>query len=194
MKLSQFKGSNVRKKFQFVNGELQETFVGEQISGDINFYSLDIERLETINNEVISKMDDKDTNELLMFKVIPYITDVECDITFDEFMAMMKSPSKSFMAFAGEIVASINEMFNTIGELSQVVFATSEISNAIVAEEKEVVNTEIKEVENKVESNSEEVDIDTETLLDDLYEQLGKTSNREDRKKLIKRIADLQKS
>jgi hypothetical protein len=108
MKLSQFKGSNIRKKFQFVNGELQDTFVGEQISGDINFYALDIDMLETINNKVISKMDDKDSNELLMFKIIPYITDVECDITYDEFEAMMKSPSKAFMAFAGEIVASIN--------------------------------------------------------------------------------------
>jgi hypothetical protein len=85
-------------------------------------------------------------------------------------------------------------MFNTISELSQIIDNTSEITNAIVPEVKRVVNTEIKEVENKVESNSKETDIDTEALLDGLYEQLGKTSNREDRKKLIKRIADLQKS
>lgn len=195
MKLSQFKGTNIRKKLQFINGELQEVIASEQINGDINFYSLDIDKLEVINNEVIGKLDESDSSELLMYKIIPYITDVECDVTFDEFMMMIKSPSNSFMAFSQEIITSINEMFSTIGELSKVIETSTELSNAIIAEDGNSVNTEVEEVKDKVENNvSEETDLDKEALLDNLYEQLGKTSDRENRKKLIKRITDLQKS
>lgn len=192
MKLSQFKGLNIKKRLQFVNGELKETFVGEQIDGDIDFYVLDIEKLEVINNEVVSKLEDSDSTDLMMYKIIPYITNVECDVTFEEFMLMMKSPSKAFMAFAGEIVASINEMFVTIGELSKVIEETSKLTDVTTAPVKESVDAEKKEV--KVENIiSKDAELDTEVLLDNLYEKLNKTSNREERKKLIKRISDLQK-
>jgi hypothetical protein len=193
MKLSQFKGSNIRKKIQFVNGELQNTSVVEQVNGDINFYALGIDGLEKINNEVISKMSDEDSNDLLMYRVIPYITDVECDITFNEFMQMMDNPSKSFIAFINEVAISINEMFGTIEELASVIDNTVELSNNIIANNNESVNTE--NTKNEYETNiSEDTDLNTEALLDNLYEQLSKTSNREDRKKLIKRISDLSKS
>lgn len=193
MKLSQFKGTDVRKKLQFINGESKEVLVDEQVNGDINFYSLNIEKLEVINNEVVNKLNDGDSSELLMYKIIPYITDVECDLTFDEFMLMMNNPSKAFTSFAQEIVASINEMFSTVGDITKILETSTELSNAILPQETESVNTKVEEIKVENSISEESADLDKETLLDNLYEQLGKTSDREERKILIKRITDLQK-
>lgn len=203
MKLSQFKGSNIRKKMQFINGEMKEAVLAnEQINGDINFYELSIDKLEVINNEVINKLKDGDNNEFLMYKLIPYVSDVECDMTFDEFMEMMNNPSRAFVAFTKEIMASINDMFGTIDELSKAIDSTNQlISNPIMTEKTENVNSEIEKVEEKVEdevkienniSKEDGADLGIEILLDNLYEQLRNTSDRTERKKLIQRITDLQ--
>lgn len=135
MKLSQLKGTNIRKRLSFSNNKVKEEEVKiQEIDGEINFYKLDMEKLETINNEVISSLKDGDSNELLMFKIMPYVTDVECDVTYDEFSTMLKYPSEMFTAFATELVLSLNDMFSSVEELVE---TTNTIKEGIeeVAEE-----------------------------------------------------------
>lgn len=107
MKFSDFK---VNKKIIF---EQEDVIIrnGEDMAGEIIFYELDFDKLVEINEKVIQHLVDEN-DEKILFMLIPYLTNVEMDVKYEEFHNMVKIPTTKLMIFIDEIVNSIDELYD----------------------------------------------------------------------------------
>lgn len=150
MKLSQFKANTIKKKLTFVNGEIVETIPERVFEGEVEFYELNLKKLQEINEKVVQDLKEEDSNELFLYKIIPFVTDVECDCTFDEFMDLMSAPTKEFISFLEALLVIVGELFDMLNELKDVQQSAKLVTEDITSKFKELPRTDeevIEEVE-----------------------------------------------
>lgn len=116
MKLSDLKLKTGTKKLIFKDGEIVREDT-QKLKGVIEFYEPNLQQLIDINEKVIDNLeiDDKDNNSLIMFKSIPFLCDIEIDVTYEEFQEMLAQPSNEFVAFMEQIGDSVDTL-KQIGE------------------------------------------------------------------------------
>jgi hypothetical protein len=202
MKLSQFKRNSVKKIMKFVNGEIQYiTPQTEKINGEISFYDLDIFRLNLINEKVVMNLKEEDTNDYFMYKLIPFVSDVEVDVTFDEYLEMIMLPSDEFTSFMDLFLKIIEEMFALLDNLVETHKTAEEVGENISAleniipqevEEVNIENNENVDIEKTDIIEDEEESISVEVQIEQLFQKLTTTTDREERNKIIQNITDLQ--
>jgi hypothetical protein len=172
MKLSDFKKSGISKTVKFVNGKMEIT-ESENLNGDIKFYEIDVDRLMKINEEITNNVAKDAEDAEFMFRVLPFLCDVEMDLTIEEFKTLLEKPSKSFAEFLDIIFEMVNEIFNLLKTLTTIKTRTEDA-------QKSFDNIIVKQ-----ESPQEE--------LERLYEDLNTITDKEEKKATIKRIAELEK-
>jgi hypothetical protein len=174
MKLSQYKSINVVRKLQYVNGEAIIKNIVD-FNGEIGFYATDIDRLTKINEEIIQKIE-KISNDEITYKFIPYLCDVECDISFEEFTEMLEHPTQQFIDFMTLIAKSMNDIFEMLDSIANMSETTENVQVTV----------------NRIQENIPETIISEEEQLDELYSALSKTSDKDIRKSLIRQITELE--
>jgi hypothetical protein len=164
MKLSQF---GINKTIKFVNDEVQ---IEEDQINEINFYNLTYDIIESINNNVIQKLNGAETDEELTFKIIPYICDLEMDKPFEYFINLSKVPPKQFTYFLEAVIDIVNDLFDASERLPELQKKTEKLNSKMPA---------MKETK--------------EQKLEKLYNELSIVGiSKEKRKSLIKEISILE--
>jgi hypothetical protein len=108
MLLSEFKINN---KIKFNNGEVNIEF--NNLDGkEVKFKTLNIELLKKMNDEILSKINGADINETL-YLILPYLTDLEIDISLEEFEKMVQLPSKEFVQLCEALIDEISLLIDT---------------------------------------------------------------------------------
>lgn len=186
MKISQFKGNGISKKLQF--GEYINVLENENLRGEINFYDIDVAKLAKINKDVILKLNITDTNELFMYELISEISDVEVDVTFEEFTDMLNCSNAKFTAFMNEVVLAIGEIFTLLDNL-QKSKSNSETVTKSITDKVGAVETFEENMRVIVENEN---NLNVEKVLEDLYEKLSSAKNKEEKKELINQISVLE--
>jgi Ca2+-binding EF-hand superfamily protein len=167
IKLSQFENTGITKKINFVNGQI-EVMQPNKLDGEVQFFDIQ-ERIEEINN-IIQSLKGKESKEEITYKLLPVITDVEDDITYDRFLNMMAKPSTEFSFFLDALVETINDLFTRAENMQN-------IKNNVESISKKVPNLQIQET--------------PEEELERLMGELPKINNKEIRKKIFRRVAEL---
>lgn len=177
IKLSQLKKRTIRK-LSFVEGEAVSQGLDTVLNGDLIFYELGKEKVE----EITKKLDGKEkSDEDVIFELIPLLSDIEVDVTFDEFKAMLVEPSKEFAMFLSNIISMIKDLFELVEEVAKMQNNSQTITNGIA--KLSTIETEIEDV--VIETKEEK--------LERLYEELSVA--REDvlkRNEILKEIMSLQ--
>jgi hypothetical protein len=168
MKLSDFKKTNLAKKLQFVDGEA--TLIEyDKLDGDINFYSLDENVFNKIGDEVIKNLSPNEKDEVFVYKLIPYLCDIEVDISMEEFEDFLKSTNKNFIKFMETIMQLVNDTTSMADSINNIEKTAKEIGNKLDV----VVETD-------------------EQKLDRLYEELEKADNRNSKRRILREINILE--
>ena len=105
MKLSDLKGIS---KFKFIDKILSK--VEDKCEGkEIEFYNIDLESVNKIKTE-------NDGDDFL-YKLVSVISNVETDVTFEEFNKMVMFPSIPFRQFIEQLLEHYKNMFRNAKEL-----------------------------------------------------------------------------
>jgi hypothetical protein len=166
MKLSDFKLKKVLKKIVFVDNKT-EILDNMEINGEVSFYAINEEVIINIHNVMKNSISEGVADDEVAFAIIPFVCDIEVDVTLDDFSEMLKSPSKQLMDFMSLVLESMRNALDTIKTLSNI--------------EKNV--QEIIEEDPKTAK---------ENLLNELYSQLSETTDREIKIQLLRNIANLE--
>jgi DNA-binding transcriptional regulator YbjK len=101
--------------------------------------------------------------------LIPYLCEVEVDVTFEQFEEMLKSTNKNFLSFVEVILNLINDgisMASSVEKIESVTKSITEKTNIIV-----------------------ETD---EDKLQRLYNEYGEAKNRYEKRRLMREIESLE--
>jgi hypothetical protein len=170
MKLSQFK---VNKTLRFGNGVTE--VLENEINGEVQFYNLTYDVIEKLNNEVIQKLDGSETDNVFVYKVLPFICNVEVDLTQDEFLNLCKVPGSSeFTFFLEAIIDVVNSLFDSTERLS------------VLQEKAEVMNNKLPEFQSRVNVETPQQEFDR------LMGELPKVNDKQERIKMFARMNELQ--
>jgi hypothetical protein len=117
MKVSEFK-ININKKMTFKNGEVEveKTVLEDK---EVNFKELNMELMKKMFNEIMSKITDDTTENEILFLTLPYLTDIEIDIPFEEFDKMVELPSKEFCMLCDSLIDEIGLIIDTSKSIVQ---------------------------------------------------------------------------
>jgi hypothetical protein len=122
----------IQKKIEIRDGVPQ--WVTHKLDGDIFFYDpTEKELAKEINEEVIQKLKGNETEEQISFLLLPYITNVENDISFERFIKLMNSKNPIVLMLQEGVISIIKEIFD-------------------YAEHMEEFNSENKDLLNKIEA------------------------------------------
>lgn len=162
MRISTLKSGRICK---FIAGVLEKVR-DNKINGEFEIYS--------INKEIVNKVAElrekiKDETELF-YNIIPIISNVEMDVSLQEFKDMMDCPSNQFIEFINQIISVVGEMFGT----------SKTIAN---------LNNTVKNLKSEL-PKPEELNKTKEELLNNLYSQLSTPEIKSDKDK---RMAILDK-
>lgn len=188
MKLSQFKSCEVSRKMRISNEDIIVEGKAE-IDDTVTFYEINMERLHKCDMNVISQLSLTDSNDLFMFKLIPYLSDVEVDVTFEEYVEMMKNTNVKFSAFMQEIVIGIGEMFDMLDTLKNAKDASENVSKIIAKKVGKAEAFEDMMDKMVVEKNAEKSKADE---IESLYDSLLSVTDREEIKSIHKKIFELE--
>jgi hypothetical protein len=168
MKLSSFKLNTVKKTLSFKGGESTIESVGSSFYGDIHFFDISEQMLINIYDNVMAKLGDVDFDDTeFAYHILPYICDIEVDVSLDEFNKMVDNPSKQFVDFVGVVTDSIREMLEMINSIS--------------------------EIKNKTQSFQVDIKVLKQEELDELYNQLPTISDRKEKRDILAKINELEK-
>lgn len=123
MKLSDFKQKLYSKKISFVDGSMSVAEEKSALNGEINFYELDADRINSIYEGVIKGKENIEdmSNETFIFTLMPYICDIEIDVDGDEFEKMMENPNAELIQLMSFFMSSLKDILsilNTFGNMS----------------------------------------------------------------------------
>lgn len=140
MKLSQFKKIDNKKKLTFyANGTSEITTPERHIVGEVNFVEISGDMLDLLIETFASE--ENQNNEIqLIYTLIPLISDIEMDITLEEFVELYDNPSTEFMQLATVIMESINEIANKFAIYKRILEETNKAD-----EMKELIDSSDKE-------------------------------------------------
>lgn len=116
VKLSQFKMRET-KKIAF-SGIKTDVVYQNEIDGEIEFYELSIELIEKITKEIMPKLQSYENYELL-YNILPYICNIDIDITYIEFegMLMMSWKTNQLKVFIEEVNVTLKTIMESVYEL-----------------------------------------------------------------------------
>lgn len=152
------------------DGILKE--VDKKLDGkQLEFYSLDVKAIKNLKDI------DKEDEISFIYKVIPYISNIEMTIDSNEFRSLCEAPTPQFLSLIDAILEHIKNLHKT-----------TTVTNSIdskVQELKELYKiNEIQELE-PVKTKEE--------MLEELYSELGTVrDDKEKRKEILKKINDLE--
>jgi hypothetical protein len=115
MKISEFK---INKKIIFNNGQVKVE-KNNLNNKEVDFKELDLTLLKGLQDGILSKISDSKDNTEVLFLTIPYLTDLEMDISFEEFKKMLELPSKEFCQLCEAIIDEINLIIETSKSIEQ---------------------------------------------------------------------------
>lgn len=115
MKISEFK---INKKITFNNGEVKVEKNNLE-NKEVNFKELNILLLKELQDKILSKITGTTNNVEVLFLTLPYLTDLEIDISFEEFEKMVQLPSKEFCQLCEAIIDEINLIIETSKSITQ---------------------------------------------------------------------------
>jgi hypothetical protein len=165
MKLSELRVKEAKKKITFIEGKMEvEDF--QSINGDIDIFDLDTEVLNSINENVVKQMEKLEDNSEFMYRLIPYVCDLELDIPYNEFLEMLDNPSKAFVGFVNIIVELISDLFEMLESVENIVATSNKVQEKTIMSE--------------------------EQQLEMLYDKLNESTDKEDKKKIIGMINALE--
>jgi len=148
MKLSNFL---IEKKIIFDGGEIPK-ITSPSLEGEITIHNLTKDRIELMNKEVIQKFKGKESDEMLTYKLFPYITDLEVDVSFEVFQDMLSlPPSNAFAVLLDAVIDSMNDLFKKAETVTNSNNKAKEMMKNEMAVPKEKTKEEIKiELENEL--------------------------------------------
>jgi hypothetical protein len=165
MKLSELRVKEAKKKITFIEGKMEvEDF--QSINGDIDIFDLDTEVLNSINENVVKQMEKLEDNSEFMYRLIPYVCDLELDIPYNEVLEMLDNPSKAFVGFVNIIVELISDLFEMLESVENIVATSNKVQEKTIMSE--------------------------EQQLEMLYDKLNESTDKEDKKKIIGMINALE--
>lgn len=102
-----------KTKLVFKNGKPE--IIKPELNGEISIQELNDETTKKIQEEILSKLSDKElkNDNYFTYKVFPYIANINMDITFEEFENLVKRPKNHFELLLEMVMSEINEMFKT---------------------------------------------------------------------------------
>jgi hypothetical protein len=143
------------------------------LNGELIFNELTNELLAEINKEVIQELKGEENQEEVAFLILPYIVNVENDISLERFIKLMESKHSIIAMLYEGIVESINDIFNysKIQERSNEIM--SKLPNEVIIEE--TIEQKINKLENQI-SNEKDTKKKPMLLMElaKLYEQVKK--------------------
>lgn len=117
MKLSDFL---ITQKISFKDGKIVKK--NSLQDGEVELYELTKDVINKIKTEVIDKLEVEQDQEKFVYALIPYITNVEVDVDYDVFKAMMGSSNVQFSYLIDSIIDIINNLLELMDkqvEMSQ---------------------------------------------------------------------------
>lgn len=170
IKLSQFKNTNITKKIEYKDGKMEIISPGK-LEGEIIFYDI-MSKKEEINN-IIQNLKGNETEDMVTYLLLPCLCNVERDVTYDEFIGneLMENPSTQFSFFLKSLSESINDIFIRADNFNSIKNNSDMIN-------KKAIDLNIKET--------------PEQEMNRLANELPKINDKEQRKKIFRRIAELQ--
>ena len=149
LKLSEFE---MVKRLVFNNGEAE--YIETELNGEILFSNLDSKRIQLINDKVIKKLKKTTSNEEIAYRLIPFITDIECDVTLTKFKEMMETPSNPMIALSNALFEYIQNIINMGDKLLELNKASNKFEKQLKNRgfnidqeiETETVNDNVEEV------------------------------------------------
>lgn len=166
MKLSQFR---INKTLRFYDGKIE--IITNDMS-EIQFYNLTYDVLERINANVIQKLKGGETDEMLMYQIIPYICNCEVDISLEEFVTLAKVPPVELSYFLEAVVDAINNLFDS-------------------SEKLETVKKKINILNGKMPELQEQIKETPQQEYDKLMKLLPTIKDKEEKKFVFRRLAEL---
>jgi hypothetical protein len=127
MLFSQFK---INKKLTFSNGKAKVNNNNLQ-DEEINFKELNFQLLKFIQESVLSDVTDETTDNEILFKILPHLTDIQMDVTFQEFNEMMLLPSKELCQLCDVIIDEINLIIDTVKNISELSEKSKKVTKKI---------------------------------------------------------------
>lgn len=172
MKLSQI--LNNKKVMRVQNGELEEI---TQASGEITFYDI-YDVLEEYHDKVIQNITPETSQNEIIFNMIPIISDIECDITLEEFNKKMDKPNKLAITLYDTLLDMVMELFNYAEKVKNFQDKSEKMIN-----ENPTIKESIKILELKTSK---------EKQVKELYVKLNAPITQKEKSKIIKQINKLE--
>lgn len=179
MKLSQFKIIGEKAKLHFINSEV-EVVQEESLNGDIKFYDLNLSQIQDVKEKVFTNAENLSESEIL-YALLPYLCDIECDVPPQEFDEIMLTPTREFLEVLSVLFKMVKHILETIKSTSR---------TNIIAQE---VMSNISEIKSTIKEETKKIDVYASCNIDELFELLGETKDKEDRKSIMKHIIEKQK-
>lgn len=165
---------NNKKVMRIQNGELEEV---SQISGEIVFYDI-YDVLEDINDKVIQHITPETSQNEIIFNMISIISDIECDITLEEFNKKMDKPNKLAITLYDTLLDMVMELFNYAEKVKKFQDKSEKMIN-----ENPTIKESVKIIELKAEK---------EKQIKELYAKLNAPITQKEKSKVIKQINKLE--
>lgn len=169
MKLSQFL---IEKKIKFVDGKIE--VIDKKLEGEVIFYELNKERIELINNEVVQKLKNDDTDESASYKIFSYLVNIENDVDLQTFVKMINvPPCNEFAVVVDEFIKSYNNLFDKAQTFDSIKKNTDELNKKIPKKEE----TDEEKIVRLTKDMNEKKDLKKKRIifkeLSELYAKIG---------------------
>lgn len=159
------------KKIKIVNGVAEMVY--PEINGEITFKSFNLKLAKKIQSEVIVKMTGKETEEEITYKILPYLVDINMDISFEQFIDAMTSENEVVLLIYDGVIDILNKIISNKEKVEKTNKKLNNINNKlgeIALDEKEILNK----------------------LLQDKYVEFEKTTDTKEKDKIIKEIIEIK--
>lgn len=169
MKLSALENTGIVSELKVKNGKVEKK--QNKIDSEDSLIIYDISsKLDEIKDCVLGMKGDATTQEV-MFALLPYVTNLEVDIDFTRWLKMFNNPSV-------EMIELVNSLMDTIDTFFEKAALTNEMNR-----KKNAINEKMNGLGL----------VSLEQERDKIVEELPAINDKDERKKLFKRLDELNK-
>lgn len=139
------------KQIVIVDGKPE--WVENKLNGNITFRELDNNLLKKLNDDVIQKLEGRETEAQIAYKMLGYITDIEVDLPLEKFEEMNESKNSIIVMLTDGVVRVLEELINYSEKNQDIQNRISKIKK----DHPQMIDTETKE--EKIERLTKEMSI-----------------------------------
>jgi hypothetical protein len=135
MKLSDFKQKPFSKKLSFVDGVMSVVEEKSALNGEVIFYELDADRINSIYEGVVKNNVEQITNDEFIFVLIPYICDIEVDVNKDEYKKMLDNPNADLLNLISLLMDSLKDVLSILDSFGSITNNIDDMKSKLGVEE-----------------------------------------------------------